>query len=251
MSNDEDPLVTIIVPVFNEESIIKRSLTKLFDAIEADSYSDKSWPTEIIIVDDGSTDRSHKIILKMVRNKKIVQILQHNTNQGKGAALSSALNIAKGNFCIIYDADLEYDPYEIRLLIGPLIQGEAHVVFGSRFLKLNKYNGLWFNLLGNKILSLMGSILIRRRITDIMTCYKAFKPELLQDLRARSFDVEPEIAAKLLLNNNHKYLEKPISYNPRFRGKKIKKIDGFISLWRLIKTIMAIQYNQRKNQKIG
>lgn len=241
----ENPLISIIVPVYNEENNIKQSLSRLINAVQKDLHGKKKWYTEIVVVDDGSTDNSLEIIIKFVENHSIIRLIRHKKNQGKGAALSTAFKNTKGKICIIHDSDLEYNPYEINKLIEPLVRGIAHVVYGSRFLELKKYEGLWSHLLGNKVLSVVGSILIRRRITDIMTCYKAFRRDLLQELKARSFDIEPEITAKLLINRSTRFLELPISYNPRLRGKKIRKIDGFISLWRLITTIINIQLQQR------
>lgn len=239
LSNTINPLITIIVPVYNEEKNIEQALTSLIKIVHNGLHKEKNWSSEIIIVDDGSTDESYQIISKFLNKDKFIRFISHNSNQGKGAALSSALKAAKGKICIIQDGDLEYDPHEIPMLLEPIIKGKTHVVYGSRFLRLNHYNGLWFHLIGNLALSLAGSLFLRRRITDIMTCYKAFRIELLQDLISKTFDVEPEITVKLLKNRNNKYMEFPISYNPRLKGKKIRKIDGFISLRRLIITIRS------------
>lgn len=241
LSANINPLITIIVPVYNEEKSIEQALSSLVKIVQEDLHKEKNWLSEVIIVDDGSTDESHQIISKFLKYNKFIRYLSHKTNQGKGAALSSALKAAKGKICIIQDGDLEYDPREISMLLEPIVEGKTHVVYGSRFLKLSHYRGLWFHLLGNLALSFAGSIILRRRITDIMTCYKAFRRELLQDLKSRSFDVEPEITVKLLLDRKNRYLEFPISYNPRLKGKKIRKIDGFISLRRLILTIMTLK----------
>ena len=239
------PLISIIVPVFNEEESVRHALSKLLHVVQKDLQSKLCWPTEILIIDDGSTDKSFEIITQIIENNSLVQLIRHSKNLGKGSAISTALKRAKGAICIIQDADLEYNPSEIVKLIEPLIQGDAHVVYGSRFLNLRNYNGLWSHLLGNKVLSVAGCFLIRRRITDIMTCYKAFYRKLLKDVKANSFDVEPEITAKLLLRRNIRFLEFPVSYNPRLKGKKITKLDGFISLWRLIITIISVQRENR------
>ena len=248
VSLSKNPLITIIFPVFNEEETVEESLSGLIDVVHKDLQIKMKWPTEILIVDDGSTDKSYEILQRITQNLQTVQLIRHKQNMGKGSAISTALKDARGDICIIQDADLEYNPSEIAKLIAPLITGEAHVVYGSRFLLLKNYNGLWSNLLGNKVLSAVGSLLIRRRITDIMTCYKAFRRELIKDVKANSFDVEPEITAKLLLERNVRFLEFPISYNPRIKGKKITKLDGFISLWRLVITILSV-YNERRFRK--
>lgn len=242
------PLISIIVPVYNEEDNLGKLLPSLIDVVKSDLIKNKNWPTEILIVDDGSTDNSVEITRRIIRNQPNIHFFRHKRNRGKGAAISTALKSIKGNICIIQDADLEYHPSEISSLLKHIINGETHVVFGSRFLDIKTYNGLWFNFLGNKMLSLLGSLLIRRWVTDIMTCYKAFRCELLDSVSAKSFDVEPEIAAKLLLRRNIRYREFPISYNPRKEGKKIVKLDGFLSLWRLFKTIRTIQKEWLKNK---
>lgn len=241
MSHLKKPMVSIIVPVYNEEGNLDHVLNNLFQVVNNDLIVRKEWRTQIIIVDDGSTDKSVKIIKNLINDKSNIHFLQHYNNKGKGAAISTALKSAKGDFCIIQDADLEYDPSEISMLLEPLIKGKYDVVYGSRFLQLKNYNGLWLNLLGNKFLSMVGSFLIQRHISDIMTCYKAFRRVLLQNVSSRSFEVEPEITAKLLLNRSIRFREYPISYKPRLDGKKIKKIDGFISLFRLVITILIIQ----------
>lgn len=244
MPTSKNPLITIIFPVYNEEESVGQSLAKLIHVVQKDLQQKMRWSTEILIVDDGSTDRSFEIIDKIIRNYSLVHLLRHKRNMGKGSAISTALKGAKGDICIIQDADLEYNPSEISKLLEPLIRGNTHVVFGSRFLSLENYKGMWSNLLGNKVLSAVGSFLIRRRITDMMTCYKAFRRGLLKEVKANSFDVEPEITVKLLMRSNIRFLEFPISYNPRLKGKKIKKLDGFISLWRLIMTILTVQKDE-------
>ncbi|MFX0022569.1 MAG: glycosyltransferase family 2 protein [Candidatus Hermodarchaeota archaeon] len=241
MSTLNKPLITVIMPVFNEEENISQSLSSLIRVVRQDLYKKNRWPTEVLIIDDGSTDQSINIIKNIIKDQQITRLIRHDKNKGKGSAISTALSYARGDICIIQDADLEYNPSDLSKLLKPLITGKAHVVYGSRFLSLKYYNGLWSNLLGNKVLSLAGSLLIRRHITDIMTCYKAFFRNQLKNVKAASFDVEPEISAKLLLDRNINFIELPINYNPRLEGKKIKKLDGFISLWRLITTIVSVQ----------
>lgn len=237
----KNSLITIIVPVYNEEETLEPALTKLINVVKEKMILKLGWSVEVLVINDGSTDRSADILKRYKVVEFNFQIIDHMRNLGKGSAISTALKIAKGEICIIQDADLEYNPNEIPQLLKPLVEGKLHVVYGSRFLNLTNYNGLWSNLLGNKALSFAGSLLIRRRITDIMTCYKAFRRDLLKDVKAHSFDVEPEITAKLLLDRNIKFIEIPISYNPRLKGKKINKLHGFTSLCRLIITIISIQ----------
>ncbi|MFX0140141.1 MAG: glycosyltransferase family 2 protein [Candidatus Hodarchaeota archaeon] len=248
MTIAKDPLISIIVPVYNEEESVRQLLSKLLSIVYNDLQNKMGWSTEILIVDDGSTDKSFEIIREFTTGKSIVRSVRHKKNRGKGSAISTALKHLKGSICIIQDADLEYDPSEITKLLRPIIKGEAHVVYGSRFLKLYNYKGMWANLFGNKALSVAGSFFVRRWITDMMTCYKAFHRKLLDNLKAKSFDVEPEITVKLLSNRNIDFTEIPINYNPRIKGKKIKKIHGFISLWRLVTTIIAVQRENRSKK---
>ncbi|MFX1282114.1 MAG: glycosyltransferase family 2 protein [Promethearchaeota archaeon] len=240
----KNTLISIIIPVFNEEENIRELL---FNVLEVDcNYLRKihKWNTEIIIIDDGSTDNSSYIIEEISLKTPNIRIINHNGNKGKGSAISSALKRAEGQVCIIQDADLEYNPLEIPKLLEPIINGKYDVVFGSRFLNFQNYSGLWTHLAGNKILSLISSLFLQQQVTDIMTCYKAFRRDLIQNINSKSFDVEPEIAAKLLYKRNVRFKEIPISYNPRLKGKKIKKFHGIISLYRLVLTLLKIQYKE-------
>ncbi len=225
--------LSIIVPVYNEEKsvlTILRLLASLPLGVEK----------EIIIVDDGSTDRSKEIIKNYIKNKKKNPktrfVFLSKLNGGKGSALRLGFEHASGDACIIQDADLEYQPKEILLLIDALERGEGDVIYGSRILEQkNPYVYLTYYL-GNRFLSIITSILYGTRITDMETCYKLIPTPILRTLylQANSFDIEPEITAQLLRKEHHIH-EIPITYNPRSKqeGKKIRWKDGFEALWTL------------------
>ncbi len=233
--------LSIIIPVFNEEKTIEKILEKLSDL--------KIEPTEkeIIIVDDGSSDKTEEIIKNFIKNHKSnnFKFFQHKINSGKGAAIKTGIEHANGDYIIIQDADLEYDPKFIPLLLKPIIDGKAKVVYGTRLQRLPNLQkeerrvGFLLHYLGNRFLSLTTSLLYGQWITDMETCYKLFPKNALKDtqLNSKRFDFEPEITAKLL-KKGYRILEVPISTNPRGyeEGKKISALhDGPIALNTLIK----------------
>ncbi|HIH38473.1 glycosyltransferase family 2 protein [Candidatus Woesearchaeota archaeon] len=219
--------LSIIIPAYNEEKFIKKvvGIVKKVDLGKIEK--------EIIIVNDASKDNTGNIIQKI----KGVKILNHKVNQGKGAAIRTGLQHATGDIVLIQDADLEYDPNEYPKLIQPIIQGHADIVYGSRFTASHnpKYR-LYY--LGNKFLTLLTNILYGARITDMETCYKVMKKDVIKGmkLRANRFDFEPEITAKLL-KQKKKIIEVPITYHCRdfAEGKKITWKDGMLAVWYLIK----------------
>ncbi|MDD5680402.1 MAG: glycosyltransferase family 2 protein [Candidatus Omnitrophica bacterium] len=224
--------ISVIIPVYNEERTIKEITGKVMDIDIVD---------EIVIVDDFSKDDTMKI-LKTLPFKK-VKIYSHDKNQGKGAAIRTGLKNATGDVVIFQDADLEYDPADYSKLVKPIKEGKADVVYGSRFLSRDSlfHCKKFFYLthfVGNKFLNLMVWVLYGAKLTDMETCYKVIKKEMLNgiDLHARGFDIEPEITAKLL-KKGVKIYEVPISYVPRDyqEGKKISWRDGLRALYVLIK----------------
>ncbi|MDO8269617.1 MAG: glycosyltransferase family 2 protein [Candidatus Levybacteria bacterium] len=236
--NASKTLLSIVIPVYNEEKTIGTVLENL-EKIKLHSID-----REIIIVDDGSKDQSVRIIKEKIRKSKNIKLIEHPHNKGKGAAVVTGFANAKGDILLIQDADLEYNPKDIPKLLEPILKGKDKVVYGTRLRKNivltgNNKTPLPFHFFGNKFLSLVTSILYGESITDMETGYKVFKKSVLSGmhLNARSFDFEPEITAKILKKGIH-ILEIDIDTNPRgyAEGKKIRPVhDGVIALWTLIK----------------
>lgn len=222
--------VSIIIPVFNEKDTLKLLLEKVEQANFA------GLEKEIIMVDDCSNDGTTDILKELSHNYKV---LFHEKNQGKGAAIRTAVKEATGDFVVIQDADLEYLPDDYDKLLPLLINNEADVVYGSRFLNVeNSKNFILKNKIANKFLTLLTNILFGATITDMETCYKAFKREFIQGITIKSdrFDFEPEITAKVM-KQKARLKEVPISYFGRGHeeGKKINWKDGVHAIFALIK----------------
>lgn len=222
--------LTVIIPCYNEVSNIEKVLKN----VEATQIVD-----QIIVVDDGSTDGSREILQRIEsENHPNVKILYHTRNQGKGAALVTGFKEATSEVIVIQDADFEYDPREYPLLLRPIAEGRSPVVYGSRFLGGPRKTMNFWNMVANKILTLVTNILYNTILSDMETCYKAFRREVVADMKihAKGFEFEPEFTAKVLKKGIRIY-EVPISYNGREwdEGKKIKWTDAPIALWTLIK----------------
>jgi len=221
--------LSIIVPVFNEENTINEIVRQVENA-------SLSISKEIIVVDDDSLDETREKLEKLKKEINFI-LIKHQRNQGKGAAIRTGISKATGDFILIQDADLEYNPQEYSILLEPLLKGEAEVVYGSRNLGKNK-RGSWSFFWGGKLLTFLANLLYGLSITDEATCYKVFRTDLLKslDLRCRGFEFCPEVTAKVA-KKGIKIHEVPISYNPRSRkeGKKIKWKDGIKATWILIK----------------
>lgn len=220
--------ISVIIPVYNEvkniNEIIKRvQTTKL--------------ASEIVIVDDGSKDGTRDILQKL-NGKKKVRVILHEKNQGKGAAVVTGMKAAKGDILLIQDADLEYDPRDYPLLLKPIQEGVADVVYGSRFLGGAHRVTMFWHQVANKLLTLMTNILYDSILTDMETGYKVFNRKVIDGMtiKAKRFNFEPEFTAKILKRKFRIY-EVPISFNPRdyAEGKKIKLKDAFEAVWALIK----------------
>jgi glycosyltransferase involved in cell wall biosynthesis len=220
--------LSIIIPVYNEKNTI-RELVRRVQAMKLAS--------EIVIVDDGSKDGTRDILAEMDGKDKI-RVLLHEKNQGKGAAVRTGIQSATGDVMLIQDADLEYDPREYPNLLKPIKEGNADVVYGSRFLGAPHRAILFWNMVANKLLTLMTNILYNNILTDMETGYKVFRREVVADmkLRANRFDFEPEFTAKILKKKVRVY-EVAISFNPReySEGKKIGLRDAFEAVWALLK----------------
>lgn len=238
MSRATKPLLSIIIPVYNEEKTIGIVIDKLI------KLSIPDVEREIIIVDDGSRDTSVKIIKSKLLKNGSIRLLEHKKNKGKGAAVVTGFSDAKGGILLIQDADLEYNPNDIPKLLKPILLRKEKVVYGTRLRRSAVLFGkdrtpLPFHFFGNKFLSLATSILYGESISDMETGYKVFEKSALQGitLKSKSFDFEPEVTAKVLRQGIH-ILELDIETNPRGYedGKKIRPVhDGIIALWTLIK----------------
>jgi len=222
--------LSVIIPIYNE----KNTLETLVSRVEAVDLGDIE--KEILLVDDGSTDGTRDI-LKRYEGRPGFQVLLHRKNSGKGRAVRTGIEHFTGDIVIIQDADLEYDPQDFPEMLKPILQGKADVVYGSRF----KGSGRAFlahHYYGNKLISFIANILYNTCLSDIETCYKAFRREVFQKVRLRSdtFTIEPEITAKVFKNKFRVY-EVPISYAGRdfSEGKKITWKDGFLALWALLR----------------
>jgi len=226
--------LSIIIPCYNEKLHIKQTVEKvLASPIEN---------MEIIIVDDNSTDGTREI-LESVVSPLVQQIIYHEKNAGKGAALRTGIKSATGDVVIIQDADLEYDPMEYPKVVQPIFDGNADIVYGSRFLERKSIVGYRTNWLANKFLTFLSNIFSGQLLTDMETCYKAFKREIIQSIKIEEnrFGFEPEITAKIS-KGNYRIIEVPISYKPRTKeeGKKIGFKDGLRAIYCIIK------YNLRR-----
>jgi glycosyltransferase involved in cell wall biosynthesis len=222
-------ILSVIFPCFNERRTIRKIVEKVQAAVARD--------LEIVIVNDASTDGSEEIVNKLRSDQ--VKVIHHATNLGKGAALNTGLQNAAGDIILIQDADLEYDPRDYGQLLEPIINGDADVVFGSRFMGGRAHRVVYFwHMLGNRILTLLSNIFTNINLTDMETGYKAFSREALEGLRIeeRRFGVEPEITAKLAQRHARIY-EVGISYFGRTyaEGKKIGWRDGFRALYVILK----------------
>jgi glycosyltransferase involved in cell wall biosynthesis len=225
------PDLSVLIPVYNEEQTLER----LLDAVE-----ERPEVSELVIVDDGSTDRTSEI-LEARDFKGNVQIIRHERNRGKGAALRTAIAAATGDVALVQDADLEYDPAEFPLLLAPIERGRAEVVYGSRSFAAHSAYSFWF-VIGNKLVTLWTNVLFNSYLSDMETCYKLMPLSVWRslDLRSDGFDIEPEITAKLLKSGRRIY-EVPISYAARGRaeGKKLTWRDGVTALWTLSRIRVA------------
>ena len=220
------------MPVYNEANTIHEIIKR----VEAVNLGDVR--KELIIVDDASKDGTREVLDDM-RKDASYKVYFHAQNMGKGAALRTALTYASGDIILIQDADLEYDPAEYADLIKPILEGRADVVYGSRLTggKVARAFNFW-HFIGNKLLTFITNVLYNSILSDMETCYKVFRADVIKNLQIRSnrFDFEPEITAKIL-KRKHKLYEMPISYYGRdfSEGKKITWKDGFAAIWALIK----------------
>lgn len=223
------PLLSVVIPCYNEVGTIM----DLIERVRAAPVESK----QIIVVDDGSTDGTRDCLREL--QAADLTILFHPFNQGKGAALATGFQAAEGEVSIVQDADLEYDPAEYPLVIGPILQGKADVVFGSRFQGGGPHRVVYFwHRVGNGFLTLMSNMLTDLNLSDMETCYKAFRTDIIQSIpiREKRFGFEPEITAKVARRRCRIY-EVGISYYGRTydEGKKIGWKDGVRAVWCILK----------------
>jgi len=213
--------VTVIIPVYNE----KDNINAVIDVVKSVGIVQ-----EIIVVDDFSVDGTRDLL----RKRKGIKTIFHEKNRGKGTAVRSGLQIASGDIVIIQDADLEYSPEQYPQLIKPIKEKKTSVVYGSRI--LGKGSFLKSSYFANRFLTFLTNVLFGSHISDMETCYKVIKTELLRDLHLISsrFEIEPEITCKIL-KRKEKIVEIPISYTGRKKGKKIGVKDGIQAIWSLVK----------------
>ena len=229
--------LSIIIPAFNEGPTIHNILDKIKE-VELTNNIQK----EVIIVNDFSTDNTEEAILKyLTENAELnIQYFKHDFNQGKGAALHTGISKATGEYLIIQDADLEYDPNEYNDLLVPVLNGNADVVFGSRFMGSNPHRILFFwHTIGNKFLTFLSNMFTNLNLTDMETCYKLFDTKMIQALKLKEkrFGFEPEVTAKISRISKIRIYEVGISYYGRTfeEGKKISWKDGFRAIYCIIK----------------
>ncbi len=222
------PLLSILMPCYNEESTLPEILRRV-RAVNVDM--------EIIAVDDHSADSTYAILMQEAANDPRIKVIRHPHNRGKGGAIRSALAHARGEIVLIQDADLEYDPQDYYELLVPIVDGRVDVVFGSRF--MGRHTGMYFwNALGNICLTFFTNFLFNSWISDMETCYKAMRIEIMRSLKLESndFRLEPEITAKVL-RQGHRIYEVPVSYLGRTyqEGKKMRPIQGVYAIFALLR----------------
>ena len=223
--------LSIVIPCYNE----KNTIQNILEVVRKVPIEDK----EIIVVDDCSKDGTRHVLQNELKHL-VDRLILHEVNQGKGAALRTGFQAAKGDIVIVQDADLEYDPFEIPIVIDPIAQGKADVVFGSRFLGAGPHRVVYYwHRLGNMVLTTLSNMFTNINLTDMETCYKAFKREIMQSIKIEEnrFGFEPEITAKLSKIKEIRIYEVGISYYGRTyaEGKKIGWKDGVRAIWCILK----------------
>jgi glycosyltransferase involved in cell wall biosynthesis len=231
----DSPQLSVLMPVYNEIDTVERAIGEVLDA-------DIGADLELIVVDDGSTDGTRELLFGRDWPER-VHLHKHDVNMGKGAAVRTALTHARGEVSAIMDADLEYDPADLKALLPPLQEGLSNAVFGVRAFDGYTSHSFMY-VMGNKGVTLAANVLFNVYLRDLMTCHKAIRTDIFQSLplQARGFDIEPEIAARLIQKGERIY-EVPVSYKARASadGKKLTSADGF----RVLRTLMRCRLSPR------
>lgn len=229
--------LSVLVPVYNEELIVKSALEQLLAVKLINDIT-----LEIIVVDDGSKDNTIKEIESVINENKDrnIQLIKHEKNKGKGAALHTGIKAASGDYIIVQDADMEYDPNEFNVLLKPVVNGRADVVYGSRFMGGNPHRILFFwHSIGNKMLTFLSNASTNLNLTDMETCYKLFRSDILKGLKLKEkrFGFEPEVTAKMSRVQGVRVYEVGVSYYGRTyaEGKKINWKDGVRAIYCILK----------------
>lgn len=231
------PTLSIVIPAYNEEKTIHLILDKVRTVVLPEG-----WNKEVILVNDCSRDQTEAAILRyqVAHPEFPMNYLAHEVNKGKGAALHTGIQHASGDYTIIQDADLEYEPEEYNLLLVPILKGQADIVYGSRFMGGNPHRILFFwHSIGNRFLTHISNIFTNLNLTDMETCYKMFRSDIIKsiDLKEKRFGFEPEVTAKISRVPNIRIYEVGISYYGRTyaEGKKIGWRDGFRAIFCILK----------------
>ncbi|MDP6554180.1 MAG: glycosyltransferase family 2 protein [Pirellulaceae bacterium] len=228
-----DFVLSVIIPVYNEATTITNVIARVRNTDLA---------CEIIVVDDGSSDGTREVLQSLVDDGgDRLRVFFHDKNQGKGAALITGFQQATGDVVVVQDADMEYDPQDLRFLLQPIVEDYADVVYGSRFSGADRQVSPLWHLAANQVITKLFSFRHGRKFTDVETCYKVFRRELIHELaprlREKRFGIELEITARLLRNRETRFYERPISYVRRTyaEGKKIGWRDGLWALWCILR----------------
>jgi len=230
------PKLSVVIPAYNEVRTVHELLTRVAEAPLPEGVT-----LEMVVVDDGSSDGTRELLADLAERADPApfRLVLHEQNRGKGAAVRSGLEAGDGDLLLIQDADLEYDPREYPGLLGPILEGDADVVYGSRFLGGRPHRVLFFwHSLGNRFLTTLSNMFTDLNLSDMETCYKVFRKEILDgvELRSDRFGIEPELTAKMARKGARIY-EVPISYSGRTyaEGKKIGWKDGFAAIWAIVR----------------
>ncbi len=223
----KDFRISVVIPVYNEEETVLEVIERVRST---------ELVSEIVVVDDGSSDGTWNVLQGL--NHPDVRIFRHEKNSGKGSALKTGFAHVTGDIVIIQDADLEYDPAEYPVLISPIVQGRADVVYGTRFAGGTHRVLFFWHYVGNRLLTLLSNMLTNLNLTDMETCYKVFRADVMRkiDIKSKRFGVEPELTAKVARMGCRIY-EVPISYYGRdyLEGKKITWRDGLAAVWHILR----------------